>query len=200
MNVNVLGEALLGEVEAQRRLESYLRTLARRGLEQVGAGIALQAYLPDSYPAQKRINAWARERVRNGGRPLTIRLVKGANLEMERVEASLRGWSSAPTDWLRELTESWTAAIEFVQETDGELADRVCDAACERVRFAAPERVPQIVLQAAAASGVYVARAPVLMQGRVELLWYLREQSISIDYHRYGNLSIREGEQRLDVS
>lgn len=27
---------------------------------------------------------------------MTIRLVKGANLEMERVEASLRGWTQAP--------------------------------------------------------------------------------------------------------
>ena len=111
-----------------------------------------------------------------------------------------RGWSSAATDWLRELTDSWTAAVEFVQETDEVLADRVRAAESERVRFAAPERVPEIVFQAAAASGVYLARAPVLIQGRVELLWYLREQSISIDYHRYGNLSIREGEQRLEVS
>ena len=111
-----------------------------------------------------------------------------------------RGWSSAATDWLQELTDSWTAAVEFVQETDEVLADRVRAAESERVRFAAPERVPEIVFQAAAASGVYLARAPVLIQGRVELLWYLREQSISIDYHRYGNLSVREGEQRLDVS
>ena len=111
-----------------------------------------------------------------------------------------RGWSSAATDWLQELTASWTAAVEFVQETDEVLADRVRAAESERVRFAAPERVPEIVFQAAAASGVYLARAPVLIQGRVELLWYLREQSISIDYHRYGNLSVREGEQRLDVS
>ena len=49
-------------------------------------------------------------------------------------------------------------------------------------------------------SGIYLARAPVLAQGRVELLWYLREQSISIDYHRYGNLGIREGEERMGIS
>ena len=118
-----------------------------------------------------------------------------------RATASLpRGWSSAATDWLQELTGSWTAAVEFVQETDEELADQVRTAETERVRFAAPERVPEIVFRASAASGVYVARAPVLMQGRVELLWYLREQSISIDYHRYGNLSAREAEQRLEGS
>ena len=111
-----------------------------------------------------------------------------------------RGWSSPAVDWLRELTGSWEEAIEFIRETDDELADRVRCAETLRVRFAMPERVPEIVFRAAAASGVYLARAPVLAQGRVELLWYLREQSISIDYHRYGNLGIREGDERMGVS
>ena len=31
-----------------------------------------------------------------------------------------------------------------------------------------------------------------------ELLWYLHEQSISIDYHRYGNLGIRADEPRAE--
>ena len=105
-----------------------------------------------------------------------------------------RGWSSAATDWLQELTAAWTAPFEFVQETDAELADRVRTAETDRVRYAAPERALQDVLRAAAESGAYLARAPVLIHGRVELLWYLREQSISIDYHRYGNLSVREGQ------
>jgi RHH-type proline utilization regulon transcriptional repressor/proline dehydrogenase/delta 1-pyrroline-5-carboxylate dehydrogenase len=39
--------------------------------------------------------------------------------------------------------------------------------------------------------GAHVADAPVLPAGCLELLHYLREQSISIDYHRYGNLGIR---------
>jgi RHH-type proline utilization regulon transcriptional repressor/proline dehydrogenase/delta 1-pyrroline-5-carboxylate dehydrogenase len=38
--------------------------------------------------------------------------------------------------------------------------------------------------------------APVLANGRIELLNYLREVSISADYHRYGNLGTREGEGR----
>ena len=33
-------------------------------------------------------------------------------------------------------------------------------------------------------------------EGRVELLWYVREQSISHDYHRYGNLGARASEAR----
>ncbi|WP_405230287.1 bifunctional proline dehydrogenase/L-glutamate gamma-semialdehyde dehydrogenase [Lentisalinibacter sediminis] len=76
--------------------EAFMRALERPGLEQTGAGIALQAYIPDSYLVQKRINTWARRRVAAGGAPVTIRLVKGANLEMERVEASIRGWPQAP--------------------------------------------------------------------------------------------------------
>ena len=53
----------------------------------ISAGIVLQAYVPDSYRVQQRINAWARERVAAGGGPITMRIVKGANMEMERVEA-----------------------------------------------------------------------------------------------------------------
>ena len=37
---------------------------------------------------------------------------------------------------------------------------------------------------------------PVLAEGRMELLWYLREQSVCLDYHRYGNLGERSSEQR----
>ena len=76
--------------------EVFMRTLDRPGLEQARAGIALQAYIPDSFATQQRINEWARRRVAAGGSPVTIRLVKGANMEAERVEASLRGWPQAP--------------------------------------------------------------------------------------------------------
>jgi RHH-type proline utilization regulon transcriptional repressor/proline dehydrogenase/delta 1-pyrroline-5-carboxylate dehydrogenase len=76
--------------------EAFMRTLDRPGLEQVRAGIALQAYIPDSYVTEQRINDWARRRVAAGGGPVTIRIVKGANMEMERVEASIRGWPQAP--------------------------------------------------------------------------------------------------------
>ena len=75
--------------------DAFMQTLDRPGLEHVHAGIALQAYIPDSYRTQCRINEWARRRLAMGGAPVTIRIVKGANMEMERVEASLRGWPQA---------------------------------------------------------------------------------------------------------
>ncbi|HMP07621.1 MAG TPA: proline dehydrogenase family protein, partial [Lacipirellulaceae bacterium] len=65
--------------------EAFVRTLDRPGLEQAAAGIALQAYVPDSFAVQRRLTEWARQRVARGGAPVTIRLVKGANMEMERV-------------------------------------------------------------------------------------------------------------------
>jgi RHH-type proline utilization regulon transcriptional repressor/proline dehydrogenase/delta 1-pyrroline-5-carboxylate dehydrogenase len=61
----------------------------------------------------------------------------------------------------------------------------------QRVRYAAPERVPQAVLKSAARTGYYLARSPVLMEGRLELLHYVQNQSICNNYHRYGNLGER---------
>ena len=88
-------------------LETFLRTLSRPGLEDARAGIALQAYVPDSWPAQQRLAAWALERAAAGGAPPTLRIVKGANMEMERVEASLRGWPAAPFQAKRETDANY---------------------------------------------------------------------------------------------
>lgn len=176
LNLNQLGEAILGEDEAKRRLQAYLDLLARPDVEYISvkissvisqinlvafdatvelvktqlrtlydqalahhythpdgtqtpkfinldmeeyrdlhltmaafcqlldedrflglrAGIVLQAYLPDSYGAQQQLTAWALNRVARGGAPIKLRIVKGANLAMERVEAALHGWEQAP--------------------------------------------------------------------------------------------------------
>ncbi len=74
----------------------FMKTLEQAEMSQVRAGIALQAYVPDSFLLQQQLTNWARQRVDSGGSPITIRIVKGANMEMERVEASLRGWPQAP--------------------------------------------------------------------------------------------------------
>jgi len=63
-----------------------------RGLE---AGIVLQAYLPDAVDALDQLTAWAQARVAAGGSRIKIRLVKGANLAMERVDAAMHGWALA---------------------------------------------------------------------------------------------------------
>ncbi|MCU1423785.1 MAG: aldehyde dehydrogenase family protein, partial [Microbacteriaceae bacterium] len=64
-------------------------------LRRLEAGIVLQAYLPDSLPALKRLTAWSAGRRATGGAGITVRLVKGANLAMERVDATVHGWPLA---------------------------------------------------------------------------------------------------------
>ena len=109
------------------------------------------------------------------------------------------GLASPPLALLEELTESWGAAIEFVEETEDDLIQAMREGQTERIRYAAGNRVPLAILEAAAPNGVSVVTAPVSAEGRLELLWYVHEQSLSIDYHRYGNLGPRAGEPRAPV-
>ncbi|TCK63080.1 bifunctional proline dehydrogenase/L-glutamate gamma-semialdehyde dehydrogenase [Curtobacterium sp. PhB136] len=167
LNVNLLGEAVLGEGEAARRLEGTHKLLARDDVDYVSikvsstvhphspwafdhavtdivdklrplfqraadsspkkfinldmeefkdldltiavftrlldepafleleAGIVLQAYLPDALSAMQHLQEWSAGRRARGGVGIKVRLVKGANLPMEQVEASVHGWPLA---------------------------------------------------------------------------------------------------------
>jgi RHH-type proline utilization regulon transcriptional repressor/proline dehydrogenase/delta 1-pyrroline-5-carboxylate dehydrogenase len=75
------------------------------------------------------------------------------------------------------------------RESDQEVIRAI--AHVDRIRYAAPQRVPPAVIKAAAANGFYIARSPVLMEGRIELLHYFINQSICDSYHRHGNLGER---------
>jgi RHH-type proline utilization regulon transcriptional repressor/proline dehydrogenase/delta 1-pyrroline-5-carboxylate dehydrogenase len=75
---------------------AFTRTLEKPEFKDFYAGIVLQAYLPDSHLWQKKLIEFAKKRVENGGSPIKMRLVKGANMEMEDTEAALRGWESTP--------------------------------------------------------------------------------------------------------
>jgi RHH-type proline utilization regulon transcriptional repressor/proline dehydrogenase/delta 1-pyrroline-5-carboxylate dehydrogenase len=183
VNVNPLGEAILGEEEAARRLDAVLALLARPDVDYVSvkisaifsqinlvawevtlaaiktrlrrvyraalaagkfvnldmeeyrdlaltvaafrevldepefhslrAGLALQAYLPDSCEAQRELTAWARHRTAAGGAPIKLRLVKGANLAMELVEAELHGWHPAPYPTKADTDANFRRMLEF---------------------------------------------------------------------------------------
>ncbi len=105
--------------------EAFMRTLGRPGLERVRAGIALQAYVPDSHRWQRRITEWAKLRVAAGGEPVTIRIVKGANMEMERVDAALHGWPQAPFRTKVETDANYKRMLGFALEPDNLAAVRV---------------------------------------------------------------------------
>lgn len=58
----------------------------------------------------------------------------------------------------------------------------------ERIRTCSPD-IPQALYEKAAAADMYIATAAPVKNGRVELVHYLKEQSISFEYHRYGSIS-----------
>jgi RHH-type proline utilization regulon transcriptional repressor/proline dehydrogenase/delta 1-pyrroline-5-carboxylate dehydrogenase len=193
LNLNQLGEAILGEAEAHRRLDAYLDLLSRDDVEYISvkvssifsqinlvafdqtvaqvkerlrtlyrqalahhyrhpdgrttskfinldmeeyrdlhltvaafrqvldepeflslrAGIVLQAYVPDSYPVQQELTQWAITRVERGGAGIKVRIVKGANLAMERVEAELRGWPQAPYTSKVEVDANFKRMLDY---------------------------------------------------------------------------------------
>ncbi len=87
--------------------------------------------------------------------------------------------------------------LRCTEESETAFLARVRDGAFTRVRIV--DLPSQALLEAAAESATHVANAPVLANGRFELLHYLREVSLSIDYHRYGNLGLRESEKRRPI-
>jgi len=84
--------------------------------------------------------------------------------------------------------------LSAVEETEEQFLHKVRSGKVSRIRLVEPATTP--LQKAAAETGVHIIDTPVLANGRLELLYYLREVAISIDYHRYGNLGLREGELR----
>ena len=76
------------------------------------AGIVLQAYLPDSAGALDELIAWAKERHRRAGGRIKVRLVKGANMAMEKVTAELAGWEPAPFTSKVEVDASYKRLLD----------------------------------------------------------------------------------------
>jgi RHH-type proline utilization regulon transcriptional repressor/proline dehydrogenase/delta 1-pyrroline-5-carboxylate dehydrogenase len=85
------------------------------------------------------------------------------------------------------------SGASVLRQTDTNLIEMIPK--IQRLRYAAPERIPGSISRAAATIGFYISRSKVLMNGRLELLQYFQEQSISNNYHRHGNL----GERRLQL-
>ncbi len=94
-------------------LEAFKKTLDQAEFKTHYAGIVLQAYLPDSLQCLIDLTRWAQKRVENGGSPIKIRIVKGANMEMEKIEASLKGWPQTPYSKKVETDANFKRMIEF---------------------------------------------------------------------------------------
>ena len=91
-------------------VESFTRCLSLPEFSGLRAGIALQAYLPDTHQALERLLGFAEERVKAGGAPIRVRLVKGANLAMEKTAAELACWPQ-PTYQAKAQTDASYKAL-----------------------------------------------------------------------------------------
>lgn len=94
-------------------LAAFTQTLDRQEFHDVGSGIVLQAYLPDSHARQQELTEWARGRVDAGGAPIKLRIVKGANMAMEKVEASERDWEQAPFERKIDTDSNYYRMVEY---------------------------------------------------------------------------------------
>ena len=105
------------DMEEHRDLELTIRAftdlLDEPDLRHLDAGIVLQAYLPDAFGALQRITAWASARHDAGGGEVKVRLVKGANLAMERVEAAMHSWVQTPYETKAEVDANYKRCVDW---------------------------------------------------------------------------------------
>lgn len=105
------------DMEAYRDLEltwrSFQSLLDEPEFQQLSAGIVLQAYVPDSATLQETITDWALARRAKGGAPIRLRIVKGANLAMERVEAAQRNWEQPIYETKLEVDANFKRIVRY---------------------------------------------------------------------------------------
>lgn len=106
-------------------IEVFTALLDEEELLGLSAGIVLQAYLPESMAAMERLQGWASARVARGGAPIKVRLVKGANLSMERVDAEIHGWPLATWGSKAESDAQYMRLLDYALTAERTRAVRV---------------------------------------------------------------------------
>jgi RHH-type proline utilization regulon transcriptional repressor/proline dehydrogenase/delta 1-pyrroline-5-carboxylate dehydrogenase len=99
-------------------VDIFKSVLDQEEFHQLHAGIVIQCYLPDAIGYLKNLAAWAKKRVQAGGAPIKVRIVKGANQEMELTEASLRGWQNVTYSSKAESDANFKIAMDFLLDPD----------------------------------------------------------------------------------
>ncbi|MDP9984215.1 RHH-type proline utilization regulon transcriptional repressor/proline dehydrogenase/delta 1-pyrroline-5-carboxylate dehydrogenase [Pseudarthrobacter oxydans] len=96
----------------------FTRILDKPEFKDLEAGIVLQAYLPDALAAMIRLQDWASARRAAGGAAVKVRVVKGANLPMEQVEASLHDWPLATWGTKQDSDTNYKRVINYALHPD----------------------------------------------------------------------------------
>jgi RHH-type transcriptional regulator, proline utilization regulon repressor / proline dehydrogenase / delta 1-pyrroline-5-carboxylate dehydrogenase len=104
--------------DIETTIDSFKNVLNTEKYKMLQAGIVIQTYLPDAMIYIKDLYNWAKKRVDNGGAPIKIRIVKGANQEMELTEASLRGWPSVTYSSKAESDANFKVAMDFLLDPE----------------------------------------------------------------------------------
>lgn len=99
-------------------VDVFKRILDREDCLGLRAGIVLQAYLPDTLDAMKDLQEWAAARRARGGAPIKVRVVKGANLAMERVEAQIRGWNLTTWDSKQATDANYVRILDWAMRPE----------------------------------------------------------------------------------
>ena len=99
-------------------VDTFCAVLDEPEFENLMAGIVLQAYLPDSFEVLKSLTQWAEKRFARTQTGIKIRLVKGANLAMEQVEASLHGWPQAPYCTKADVDANYKRMLEYATQPE----------------------------------------------------------------------------------
>ena len=81
--------------------------------------------------------------------------------------------------------------MELVEESTEDLTAAIRQGEVDRLRVLSKSAASDEVLAACSDAFVSVVVDPVVLDGYVEVLRYLNEQSLSFSYHRYGNLGRR---------
>jgi RHH-type proline utilization regulon transcriptional repressor/proline dehydrogenase/delta 1-pyrroline-5-carboxylate dehydrogenase len=106
-------------------VDAFMSVLSEDAFATTCAGVALQAYLPDSVEVLERLCGFARARHAWTGTSVRVRLVKGANLAMERVEAELRGWPQAPFETKEAVDANYKRLLDIALRPENVGALRV---------------------------------------------------------------------------
>ncbi len=98
--------------DAHLTMRLFKEVLSKPEFLNYSAGIVVQSYLPDAWDFQTELLEFAKERCERGGAPIKMRIVKGCNLEMETVVASLRGWENPVRPSKTEVDANYLHIIE----------------------------------------------------------------------------------------
>ena len=103
----------------------FQRILDEPEFHSLSAGIVIQAYLPDSHEYFDRLVTWARDRHSGDGGIIKIRLVKGANLAMEKAEAEYHGHIPATYPSKADVDASYLKLIDTALAPENEGSIRI---------------------------------------------------------------------------